>query len=113
MPNNTEALVTVPFRERKRAYVDALHAELDLNRRFHVSTFVTDFLLNVSALHAAYPKSRRHSHLTQYLERRLAALEADVGAGHWKVHCYHVLRNDYLTGELDWATSHILKESPR
>jgi len=106
MPNKTAAAASSLFQEKKRTYVDALHVELSLSHRIQVGFFVTEFLLNASALQAAYPKSRSRSHMDQYFERRQASLVADVGTGHWKAACHQALCRDYLAGQLDWVISH-------
>lgn len=87
----------------KKAYVDRLHAELALNQRFGVRFFVSEFLVNVNALHAAYPAKTRRKYMANYLDRCLTTMETTWGAEHWKVACYKVLRRDYLAGGLNWA----------
>lgn len=93
------------FVDPKKAYVDRLHAELALNRRFQVRFFVTEFLVNVNALHAAYPTKGRRKYMTNYFDRCLVTMETIWGTTHWKVACYKALRRDYLAGDLDWAVT--------
>jgi hypothetical protein len=89
----------------KKVYVDRLHAEMALNRRFQVRFFVSEFLVNMNALHAAYPTKERRKYMANYFERCLTTMETTWGAKHWKVACYKALRRDYLAGDLNWAVT--------
>jgi hypothetical protein len=103
--------ITMPqtFQARKAAYIDSLHAELGLNRRFQIRFFVTEVLVHATAFEASAPKLRSRAHVRKYFEQNLATLEARLGADHWKVSCYQALRRDYLSGALDWAIYEYLK----